>query len=244
MIAYVITGTTRGLGKALVCEALDQGDWVFSLSRAADCFEGRHYNLFCDLSCTDKILDRLEHLLSHLPGNDLTALVLINNAGLLPPIAPMHSAEDLQIQKNINVNFIAPAILIAGFIKLTQTIGINRRIINISSGASQNAYAGWASYCSSKAGLNMLTRCVALEQRQEPNAVKISAVAPGVVDTDMQTQIRQSSQTEFPMRERFILLNRQRALLPPELVAKTLLDLDRRDALVHGEFHDIRKILK
>ncbi|MGD9211847.1 MAG: SDR family NAD(P)-dependent oxidoreductase [Desulfobacteraceae bacterium] len=243
MIGYIITGTTRGLGNALVSKVLEHGDWVFTLNREPDFFSDRHINLFCDLSHAEEIHNRLEYLFTHLPIDDLSALVLINNAGGLLPVKPIHLAESFQISYNIEVNLIAPAILIAKFIKLTQNLRFKRRIINISSGASQNAYAGWGPYCSSKAGLNMLTKCVALEQGNGFNAVKISSFAPGVIDTDMQTQIRNSSCEDFPMRERFLLLKQKQLLMSPDLVAETLLSFDRNDALVQGGFHDIRDML-
>jgi benzil reductase ((S)-benzoin forming) len=243
MIGYIITGTKRGLGKALASQALLNGDQVFSLSRVSDFFNARHINIYCDLSKPDEVAGKLTTLFSYIPLDILSAIVLINNAGVLDPIKPLSMAEPSQIQKNINVNLIAPAILIKEFLKLTQNFKLRRSIINISSGASKNAYAGWATYCSSKAGINMLTQCTAKEQGNDSDSVKISSFAPGVLDTDMQTQIHHSSPEDFPMQRRFILLKQQGALLSPDKVAQTLLDSDRNDILVQGKFHDIRDML-
>lgn len=243
MIGYIITGTRRGLGKALAIEALSRDDWVFALSRKPDFSEKKYVNLLCDLSRTDLLIDKLETLFSKIPIEALTAMVLINNAGVLAPIKKMADARTDQIQNNINVNLTAPAILIAGFLKLTQNLNFSRRIINISSGAAKNAYAGWGPYCSTKAGLNMLTKCVALEQGDHAGAVKICSVAPGVLDTGMQEQIRQALPEDFPKQERFIQLKQQGDLLAPSLVAKILLEFDRQGALAQGGIYDIREML-
>ncbi len=243
MIGYFITGTRRGLGKALATEALANGDFVFSLSRASDEQYENYINIFCDLSNTQGIFEPFQRLLSQYPLDNLTGLVLINNAGVLAPIGPIDKVPSHLIAQNLAVNLTAPAILIAEFIRLTEAFQGPRRIINISSGAARNAYAGWTVYCTAKAGLDMLTKSVATEQGTEANAVKIISFAPGVVDTDMQEQIRQASQKEFPLRHRFVALKQKGGLLSARFVAKTLLNYDRSNDLEQGGLYDIRRMM-
>lgn len=243
MIGYIITGTSRGLGKALVLEALAHENCVFTLSRMPDLLDKNYVNLFCDLSQPEFIIDQLETLFSKIPFEDLSGLVLVNNAGVLGPIKNLADAQINQIQQNISVNLTAPAILISGFLKLSQDLNCSRRIINISSGAAKNAYAGWGPYCSTKAGINMLTKCVAAEQGNGAEAVKICSIAPGVLDTGMQKEIRQSLQKDFPKREHFIKLKQQGELLAPSKVARIILKMDRQDALAQGGVYDIREII-
>ncbi len=243
MLGYIITGTRRGLGKALATEVLANGDFVLSLSRASDTHYERYINIFCDLSNTQGTLEPFRRLLSQRPSHNLTGLVLINNAGILTPVGPIDKVSPRQIEQNLTVNLVAPAILIAEFLRLTETFQGPRRIINISSGAARHAYAGWAAYCSAKAGLDMLTKSVAIEQGDASDAVKIISFAPGVVDTDMQDQIRQAGQEEFPLRHRFMALKQKGELLDPQLVARTLLSYDRSNDLEQGGLYDIRRML-
>jgi NAD(P)-dependent dehydrogenase (short-subunit alcohol dehydrogenase family) len=64
------------------------------------------------------------------------------------------------------------------------------RIINLSSGAALRPLEGWSAYCAAKAGLAMLTRSLALEYGEA--GIRAFGFAPGVVDTDMQAEIRAS----------------------------------------------------
>jgi NAD(P)-dependent dehydrogenase (short-subunit alcohol dehydrogenase family) len=63
-------------------------------------------------------------------------------------------------------------------------------IVNLSSGAARNAMEGWSAYCAGKAGLAMLTQCIAKEFGDQ--GLRAFGFAPGVVDTEMQVRIRAS----------------------------------------------------
>jgi benzil reductase ((S)-benzoin forming) len=149
--------------------------------------------------------------------------------------------EPEQILKHLLVNQAAPAILMSAFIRLTREFSGNRRIINISSGAGKHAYAGWAMYCATKAGLNMMTQCIAAEQQYRDDGVTIYAVSPGKIETDMQVRIRASDPRCFPAREDFIKAKRQGKLLSTDVAARKLLDLDRRGNLKNGGLYDLRE---
>ena len=74
-------------------------------------------------------------------------------------------------------------------------------LVNISSGAATKPYEGWAAYCASKAAVDQLTGCVALEEAR--HGLRAYALSPGLVDTDMQAAIRASDERDFPEVERF-----------------------------------------
>lgn len=242
MNAYIVTGTTRGLGRALIDVIREAGHLALTLSSAEDRTVGGWINLRTDLADPESLPAKLDTLLGEVKDRRLEALVLINNAGRLAPLMPLEHAQAGAIAEAYKVNLAAPAVLMAHFITTTATLTLPRRIINISSGAASAPYAGWGCYCSSKAGLAMLTRCVAEEQNLSDNPVKVCAVAPGVVDTAMQRQVRGTSTAHFPQRQKFVQLHANGALAEPIAVARHLLELDTGGAFESGGLHDLRKM--
>jgi benzil reductase ((S)-benzoin forming) len=240
---YIITGTTRGIGRALAQAVITRGGMLFSISRAPARREKRWHNYTCDLRHPGQIRNTMVQLMAAAgscePCDDL---ILINNAGVLQPIGPLEHAPDDGIEQHLAVNLQAPLLLSAHFIRASAQFGARRRIINISSGAGERAYAGWSLYCAAKAALNMLTACVALEQYGREQPVSICAVSPGVVETDMQRAIRQTSAADFPARERFEQLHARGQLEPPEHAARLILELDAAGLMTSGGFYDLRDV--
>ena len=99
-------------------------------------------------------------------------------------------------------------------------------LVNLSSGAATSAYRGWAAYCASKAAVEMLTEVVGLEERA--SGLRAYAVAPGVVDTDMQALIRSTPDEDFPAVARFRALHAGRAFASTAWVARSILEPVRR----------------
>ncbi len=240
--AYIVTGTTRGLGRALARAVRERGKLLFTISRSPQVHEGRWHNYACDLRQPDQIQRAMADLMQAIGRERCHDILLINNAGVLSPIGPIENAADDRIEGHFAVNLQAPALLIAHFIRAAGRFSGRRRIINITSGAGENAYAGWAPYCAAKAALNMLTACVALEQSEQERPVSICAVAPGVVDTDMQLEIRRTSRAEFPKRKKFQELYASGRLAAPEQVAHLILDLDEGGLLASGALYDLRDV--
>jgi NAD(P)-dependent dehydrogenase (short-subunit alcohol dehydrogenase family) len=121
--------------------------------------------------------------------------------------------------------------LLAGaFLRATAGWQLPRRILNISSGLGRRPMAAQAAYCAAKAGLDHFSRCVALEQAALPNGARICSLAPGVIDTDMQAQLRSADAARFPDRARFVGLQEKRSLSSPrEAAARVLAFLARAD---------------
>ena len=99
-----------------------------------------------------------------------------------------------------------------------------RRVLNISSGLGRRAMAAQAPYCATKAALDHFSRCVALEEAARPQGARICSLAPGVVDTDMQLQLRMAPDADFADRPRFEALAREGHLDSPDLAARRVLD--------------------
>lgn len=224
-LACVVTGHTRGLGAAIGAELLARGARVLGIARSDNTAlhergGERLQQVQLDLSDTRALLEWIAGgALAHfLGGCDLAALV--NNAGVLTPIGPAGTGDPAQSARALAVNVIAPIVLTEAFVAAS-TKAADRRVLHVSSGAAHNPYAGWSVYCASKAALDQHARAVAAERIPR---LRIAAVTPGVVDTDMQALIRASSPEAFPQRERFVALARDGALTPPAQAARRMVE--------------------
>ena len=180
-------------------------------------------------------------LLDEIPYERCGDVILINNAGVLAPIGALDTADPAAIDAALQVNLMAPLRLMVLFIRAAHRMRGDRRIINITSGAGRHPYAGWSHYCAAKAAVNMLTRCTALDQRRRSNPVNMCAVAPGVVATDMQAEIRRADDSDFPDRPRFVRLAESGGLLAPEAVARLIVGLDAGGQFRSGQLYDLRR---
>ena len=139
------------------------------------------------------------------------------------------------------VNLTAPMILSNAFIAKLKGFTGSKRIVNISSGAGRNAYEGWGTYCTTKAGLDHFSRVVALEQANAEYPVDIVSIAPGIIDTGMQETIRASQEEAFPLLEQFIEYKEQGLLSSAEYTAEKLIEfMKHEDFQVVGPIADIR----
>lgn len=218
-----ITGSSKGLGKALVQASLNNHFKTIGLSRHNDIDHPNFKWIQLDLSDAHAIafyqFDAIKHA---------SSITLINNAGVLGDIDKMGSINDDQIQTVMQINLISPSILINKFLKAYQNLDCTKTIINISSGAATSPYESWSSYCASKAGLEMMSKVV---QKENHPHLHVFSIAPGVVDTDMQAQIRQTDPNKFIHIEKFLELKNAGSLYDPQLVAAKILDVAMHPAL-------------
>lgn len=225
VIKAVLTGHSRGLGAAIAEELLSRNIFVLALSRSrradlAERFPEHLEQVELDLSNVAALSAWLDQgVFERFLSNCETAL-LINNAGVLQPVGPAGSQGGTAIARAVSLNVAAPIMLADAFVSSCPAVA-ERRILHVSSGAARNPYAGWSVYCATKAALDHHARAVALDQIP---GVRISSLAPGVIDTDMQAEIRGVSSERFPLRERFVALKNQGQLAKPADAAKTLVD--------------------
>ena len=114
-------------------------------------------------------------------------------------------------------------LLSAAFLAATRGWTVPRRVLNISSGLGRRPMASQAAYCTAKAGMDMFTRCAALDEARRPDGARLCSLAPGVIDTDMQAHLRSANAGDFPDRGRFDALQAQRQLTSPEAAARQVL---------------------
>lgn len=243
MKKFILTGHSRGLGAAIANQLLQAGHGVMGLSRKAHpTLKARYpdqlieYNI--DLSQSEPLVRLLESQDFEDYLSDASAAVLINNAGVLSPIGMNGHLSNTAIFDAVSINVAAAIALSNQFIALTTAIP-DRRIIQISSGAARSPYAGWSIYCATKAALDHYTRCLAVEAHKGLKAVSL---APGVIDTDMQAQVRATSLSSFPMRPRFDQLKQDNALAAPDAVAEKLLRFLDHPAFGQEPCTDLRQI--
>ncbi len=234
----ILTGASRGMGLAIAQQLLQAGHELLCLSRKpsealaaqAAATGARLEQWPQDLARADTAAARLETWLQAQEGSAFACATLINNAGLIPRIAPVQDIPAAQLAEAMRVDLEAPMLLAGAFLRATANWPGARRILNISSGLGRRPMASQAAYCAAKAGLDHFTRCVALEQEGLPNGARICSLAPGVIDTDMQVQLRAADADRFPDRATFVGLKDNGVLSSPaDAAARVLAFLARPD---------------
>jgi hypothetical protein len=222
-VSAIVTGHTRGLGEGIARHLLARKARVLGIARSENEALAEEYGealiqTRLDLSDTRALLGWLDGgaLASFLAGAGRP--ILINNAGLLQPIGPLDTQEPSHVARAASVNVAAALTLSAAFVINTPD-AIDRRILHISSGAGRKGYAGWSVYCASKAALDNHARAVALDRTPR---LRISSLAPGVIDTDMQAEIRATTEDLFPDRVRFEAMKRDGRLPAPGDVGRAV----------------------
>jgi NAD(P)-dependent dehydrogenase (short-subunit alcohol dehydrogenase family) len=237
----VVTGHSRGLGDAIAAHLLARGVAVLGLSRNGNPALSERYPRLLQEVALD--LGDAAALAAWLGDSALadalsryTTVFLVNNAGTLQPMGPLHRQEPAAVASALTLNVAGPLALSAAVVRATPEAA-DRRILHISSGAGRNAYAGWAVYCASKAALDHHARAVAADAVP---GVRICSLAPGVIETAMQAEIRASPVEDFPLRDRFEAMHREGALLAPEDVAARLVDFLTSEAFGREPVADLR----
>lgn len=183
-----------------------------------------------DLENATGAASRLKAWLESLKPESFAHATLINNAGVIPRIAPLSMSDPVELSRALRVGLEAPLLLTAAFLGVTQQWNIPRKVLNISSGLGRRAMASQAAYCAAKAGMDHFTRCLALDEALKPHGAKVCSLAPGVIDTDMQELLRDADAASFPDRMNFLHLKEQGLLTPPAAAAAQVLAyLDQPD---------------
>ncbi len=235
---YFITGASGGLGKAMAELCLQNGHTVTGVSRSQSIEHANYSHISLDLSQTDQ-LSAFTFPLSHI--STAQKIVLINNAAQVEPVKYCGNADNEDIIKAYIVNLIAPAVLSNTFIHTFENYSAEKIIVNISSGAANYPVDGWSVYCSSKAGLDMFTRTVAMEREKQKSGLKIASIAPGIVDTGMQNSIREADRDNFSRVADFIAYKQNNQLQTPEAAAgKIILAINQLNS-IHDVVFSINK---
>lgn len=247
---YILTGASRGMGLAMAEQLLHPQNRLICLSRhhnsnlasqaeqaGASIEQWRQ-----DLSQAAESSIRLQIWLKLLKGSDWASASLINNAGVIANPVPLSSADASDMANALRVGLEAPLLLTSAFLRETETWRIPRRVLNISSGLGRRAMASQAAYCAAKAGMDHFTRCLALEENAKPQGARVCSLAPGVIDTGMQVQLRSGTDVAFPDRKGFVALKENGQLTSPKEAATRVLAYLMRADFGALPVADIREI--
>lgn len=174
----MITGAGKGIGRAVAAALMERGARVFGISRTKADLESlkSQYEEKFDYAVGD-VTDG--GFLKSVEGKFEGVEILVNNAGfgILRPVEEM-TVEEFKsvIETNLNAVFAVSKLAIPSMIRRNGGV-----IINISSLAGRNAFAGGTAYCASKSGLNSLTECMMLDLRK--HNIKVMNISPGTVVT-------------------------------------------------------------
>ena len=249
---YIITGASRGMGLAMARQLLQPGNTVLCISRTSNdtlAVQAKQagVNLLQwtqDLALGAATCARLEQWLREQTGgtsSDIFASAkLINNAGVIPRIGPLSEADADDLSHAMRVGLEAPMQLTSAFLRATQSWTGVRKVLNISSGLGRRAMASQAGYCAAKAGMDHFTRCVALEEALKANGAKLCSLAPGVIDTGMQEQLRAAESTAFPDQSSFVNLKTSGSLASQEDAADRILSFLARPDFGANAVADVR----
>lgn len=151
--------------------------------------------------------------------------ILVNNAGLVSPVGRTWEVDPRRWQRLLEVNIVGPYLCARAMLPQMLDRG-SGRIINVTSGAASSNVVGWSAYCASKAALDRFTGVLAAEL--EGSGVVAAGVSPGLVDSDMQAEIRRATRTAFPRVEEFRAYQARGQLRPPEEPARLIVWLASR----------------
>lgn len=236
----IVTGTSRGLGYSITEQLLGSGWTVYGFSRSASPMQHERYqHVPMDLS------DRLEvehyfnsEFLKIIGPDSWDQISLVNNVGQLDPIATIQDIDFADLEQSFQLNTILPIWLMGFCRKVWPSKPFI--VVNISSGAATKPYQGWGAYCSTKAALRMAGQVFAAEQSSRKRPTQVYAYAPGVLDTSMQTQLRDSDPGVFSDVQRFKTLHEQGDLIHPDLPAQHIVGLIEKADKTQSGFFELR----
>jgi NAD(P)-dependent dehydrogenase (short-subunit alcohol dehydrogenase family) len=250
MRLFILTGASRGLGRAMASQLLAGDVLLLTIERTPDA-SLPHEALTAGAQIEQWALDvahdigaaaRLEAWVHQQTAPRFASATLINNAGAIGTVGPIDAAPADEIATVLRVGLEAPLNLTAAFLRATRDWRGERRVLNISSGAGRSPIAGWAPYCAAKAGLDHFSRVTALDEARRENGAKIVSLAPGVIDTAMQGQLRAADAAGFPEKQRFLDLHTRSQLASPEAAAAKVLAYLARADFGHNPVADVRDV--
>jgi len=185
---YIITGTTRGLGEAFF-QLLNKNNIIITINRDNIIYNNDNtINICMDLSnVTSTHLQNFENILSKKLLRNIKKVVFINNAFRMGELSRINELQNFDIENSIQVNLVSSILLLKSFITKTMEYNIEKKILNISSGAAKYPIFGWSIYCTTKSAMEMFINAIPLEY---PSYTCFN-IDPGVMNTQMQVHIRE-----------------------------------------------------
>ena len=222
----IVTGASRGVGATSAIALAKAGAALVLTSRDGSQIEavakeirqggGKAIAVPADVSVPEQVEEVVESAIDQLRRVD----ILVNNAAIAWPIDEVADGDPEEWCYNINVNLLGPFLLAQNVLPLMIEQGYGR-IVNVSSGAARMPIAGLSAYCTAKAGLDMFTQVLAKEVAGK--GVTANCLYPGMVDTDMQSDIRSVDTSESDLDfSHWHQAYESQSLLPVQAVARMI----------------------
>jgi benzil reductase ((S)-benzoin forming) len=216
----ILTGGNRGLGYALINEALKTSVKVITLARSLhkdhEQLVGNQLLFFHTDMAKPFDSSELDSYLDRVVGIDNVYVIL--NAAVIAPLTRIGDYEVDELATSIATN-ISYNVALVNFVK-RRFPNSDLCFVNISSGASRKAIENWGLYCASKSYMEMFFEILRLET-QGNGRVSVFSIDPGAMDTGMQQAIRTST---APSREYFESLSLNRKLKKADQAAREVLN--------------------
>lgn len=222
----ILTGSTGGLGKEIFKIIVENNDIDYL------CAVYRDYEKFSNIlknykemkpdiiGICQELSDYKININNYIKDYDMDKITLVLNAFKILPIQLIGNFNEGEILNSIRVNVESTVILVNQVVKYIKSKDIKLNIINLDSGAAYFALKGWGNYCAGKAYCNMFLKTLILENED----IDIISYDPGVMDTQMQSNIRDVSSQVFDKVDEFISYKEQGMLSKPDLIAKDIYD--------------------
>ena len=220
----VVTGVSSGLGEAIAANLLARGFEVIGVGRvAAARLVSESFRLVVtDLADVAPLSTKLDDLFGELATRRVSSIAVINNAATAQPAGTMGDLDAGAVAAALSVNLVAPVMVANAFLRAFRTVDIDRRLVNVSSGAAARPIPGSGTYNVAKAGLEMLTSVVAAEQ--SASGITAITIRPGIMDTPMQGFLRAQNEERLPAVGMFRGFHESSQLVPPDVTAAKIVE--------------------
>ncbi|MCA0150295.1 (S)-benzoin forming benzil reductase [Rossellomorea vietnamensis] len=247
----IVTGATRGLGESVARLFIEKGIGILNISRSDNDSLQKlarekevSYEFFpCDLSQSGQTEAVFREVGAKVFGSGAKTIYVVQNAGVVTPINTSGEVENEAMETSVHVNLLSPMIATNELLKAAKGSESKMIMVNISSGAGSRPVYGWSTYCATKAGVNMLTETVSLELSNTHSRHQVIAFSPGVMDTDMQGEIRSSSKEAFAEVESFQRYKEEGMLRSTDTVADALVTLITKTDIESGKLYHVNDLL-
>lgn len=233
-----VSGASSGIGAALVRTLPFAPARIFDVSRrgASGCAQLRAD--LSDPAAWPRVAELFRRELAGFAGE---RAVFVHSAGTLTPIGFAGEEDPDAYARAVLLNAAAPQVLGDAFLRAASGTRSRCHLVMIGSGAARHVYPGWSAYGAGKAAVDQWVRTAGAEQELRGGRCRVLSVAPGVVATAMQQEIRATAEHRFPEHARFVELHEHGELRDPEGVAREIWALLDR-ALPNGAVVDLREL--
>ncbi|WP_188109556.1 SDR family NAD(P)-dependent oxidoreductase [Pseudohalioglobus sediminis] len=214
----LLVGGSRGLGAALLKKYLNENFQVIEFSRSG---EGEGH-VAVDLGSREAAIGAIDEVFAEQKTRSWDEVHLILNAAVVDPLGPLSGSEPEAWWRHMDINFTLPISILGCLQRHFQGVECRKVAGFVSSGLAVSAMDGSSLYCATKAGVEHFIRSMALEQARLPFPIECANLNPGIMDTGMQADIRESSAAELSQVNMFRDFKAHNALVDPGIVANNV----------------------